>query len=113
MRDPARRERARLKAETYAPAPTDSRLLYGIIAASLLLVAALGAGAFYAVDVSRHPIALLVLVVLAFGAGLVVRRVQSRRHRKAHRVEYDRTGGDTLARPRRSIGAAAGTETAS
>ena len=89
MKDKHRKEEARLRAQAYAPAPTDSRLLYGVVSASLMLVILFVAGGFYEVDPLQYPAALLGLVVLALALGLVVRRLQLRRHRKAQRVEYD------------------------
>ena len=94
MRDTQRQETALLRAEAYAPAPTDSRLLYGVVAASMLVVAAIAVAAFYGVDLSRHLGAVLLLAVLAFAAGLIFRRLQSRRHRRAHRAEYESAASD-------------------
>ena len=38
MKDQQRKEEARLRAQAYAPAPGDSRVLYGHVSASLMLV---------------------------------------------------------------------------
>ena len=89
MKDPDRKEDARQRAEEYAPRPRDSRALYGVVAASVALVAAIAVGRFYAIDLGGQLLSLTVITVLAFGAGLVVRRVRMHRHRKAHRAEYD------------------------
>ena len=94
MKDRHRKESARLRAEAYAPAPTDSRLLYGVIAVALLLMVIAAAGAFYAVDLWRQPLLIAALAAFAFAIGLIVRRFQMRQHRIAHRVEYNRVGGD-------------------
>jgi Flp pilus assembly protein TadB len=89
MKDLQLKEIARERAEAYAPAPTDSRLLYGVIAASLLIIAAIAVAAFYGLDLSRHLGTVSVLAMVAFAAGLIFRRLQSRRHRRAHRAEYE------------------------
>lgn len=89
MKDKHRKEEARLRAQAYAPAPTDSRLLYVVVSASLMLVIVFVVGGFYQVNPLHYPAALLGLVALALGSGLVVRRLQLRRHRKAHRIEYE------------------------
>jgi hypothetical protein len=89
MKDSARREDARLRAEAYAPAPTDSRLLYGAIAVVLLLLGLIAFGEFYAIDVWRQPLIIVVLAAMAAVAGLMFRMRRARRHRHAHRNEYE------------------------
>lgn len=98
MKDQRRKDEARVRAQAYAPVPTDSRLLYGVVSASLLLVLVLIVGGFYAVDPLRYPLALTGLMALAFGLGLIVRRVRLRRHRHAHRMEYDKAGEEAWRR---------------
>lgn len=97
MKDTGRKEDARLKAEAYAPAPRDSRLLYGLIAASLLLLGVAAVDGFYATDLWRYPLGVAALAVAAFGLGLVVRRRRMQRHRRAHRQEYDGMGAGGTA----------------
>jgi hypothetical protein len=92
MKDVNRKEAARVLAEAYAPAPTDSRLIYGLVAASLVMLGAAAAGAFYSVDLLPHLGAILGLSLVAFAAGLIFRRMQMSRHRKAHRSEYHGIG---------------------
>lgn len=89
MKDPARRDAAQLKAETYAPRPKDGRFVYVIVAVSMLLVSMAAIGGFYGLDVwSNIPIVLLLAAVTAI-ASLVVRRAQLNRHNEAHRLEYE------------------------
>ncbi len=90
MRNNERREAARLRAEAYAPMPQDTRMMYGLVSVSLLFLGLVGIGWFYSVDLWREPLAIAGLVALAFGLGLLARRVTMERHRSAHRVEYDR-----------------------
>lgn len=89
MKDSVRREAARVRAEAYAPAPTDSRLLYGAIAVILLLLGLIAFGEFYAIDVWRQPLIIVVLAAMAAVAGLMFRMRQARRHQHAHRNEYE------------------------
>ena len=89
MKNAARKERARLRAEAYAPRPTDSSLLYGIVSASAVLLAMLAFGAFYEINLWSQPLITVALVALAFATGIVLRRLKMGRHRSAHRVEYD------------------------
>lgn len=94
MRDEIRRDAARRRAEVYAPRPTDTRFMYGIIAVSMLLVGMAVIGGFYGVDLWTSPWLIALLVALAALVGLLVRRLRMRRHRTAHRQEYDRQPGD-------------------
>ena len=89
MKNAARKERARLRAEAYASKPTDSSLLYGIVSASALLLVMLAFGAFYEINLWSQPLITVVLIALAFATGVVLRRLRMGRHRSAHRVEYD------------------------
>jgi hypothetical protein len=80
---------ARAAAQSYAPKPNGSTITYGLIAAALVLVVALIAGAFYRVDVlaSLWPIALVTLAAFAAGVALRVRRRSA--HELAFSAEYD------------------------
>jgi hypothetical protein len=92
MKDQHRKETARRLAEKYAPAPVDTWLMYGVTAASSMLVLVIVIGAFYSIDVGLHLAAVAVLAGIAFIAGLVLRRLQASRHGRAHRAEYDGIG---------------------
>lgn len=83
------KEAARRRAERYAPAPVDTRLMYGVVAASMMLVATIAAAAFYGLELEAHLSAVAALASAAFIGGLLVRIVQVSRHRRAHRFEYD------------------------
>ena len=89
MKDPSRRDAARLKAEAYAPRPKDGRIVYVTVAVSMLLVSIAAVGGFYAVDVWSNVPLLLLLVALVSAASLLLRRVQQNRHDAAHRLEYE------------------------
>jgi hypothetical protein len=93
MKDLRRKETARRIAEAYAPAPVDTRLMYGVVAAALMLVATIAAGAFYAVDLAQHVVTVALLTLGAFAAGLANRHLQASRHHRAHRSAYDSMPG--------------------
>lgn len=99
MKDLLRKEAARRRAEKYAPAPEDTSLMYGVVVASMMLVATISVAAFYSLDLAPYLTAVAALVVLAFAAGLLIRLVQTSRHRRAHRSEYDAVGRSHLAQP--------------
>jgi len=88
MKDRLRREQAQSRAETYAPRPKDTRLIYVIIAVSMLLVGMVALGAFYNIDLWKQPAVVLLLVAVASVAALVLRWRQTHRHNQAHRYEY-------------------------
>jgi protein-S-isoprenylcysteine O-methyltransferase Ste14 len=88
VRDKIQKEEARVRAEAYAPAPKDSRLLYAVIAVALLLLLLAAVGGFYAIDVWQHPFIIAALTCLAAAGGLASRFWRSRRHNIAHRDEY-------------------------
>jgi hypothetical protein len=73
--------------------------MYGVVAASLMLVATISVAAFYSLDLAPHLPALAALALLAFVAGLLIRLVQTSRHRRAHLAEYDRIGPSDFPQP--------------
>jgi len=89
MKDSARRDAAQLKAEAYAPRPKDSRLIYVIVAVSMLLVSLAAVGGFYAIDVWGNLPVVMLLAALASAAALLLRRTRLNRHNEAHRLEYE------------------------
>jgi len=94
LKNEVRREAARERAEAYAPRPQDTRFMYGTIAVSVLLIGMAVIGGFYDVDLWTRPWIIVLLVALAAAIGLLIRRLRMRRHRSAHRQEYDRHLGD-------------------
>ena len=68
--------------------------MYGIVAVSVLLIGMAVIGGFYDVNLWTRPWLIALLIGLAAVAGLLIRRVRMRRHRAAHRQEYDRQPGD-------------------
>jgi cytochrome c-type biogenesis protein CcmH/NrfG len=89
VKDRVRQKEARDRAEVYAPKPKDSRLMYGVVAVSVLLLALISVGGFYAIDVWNHPLLVGALGAGAVLAALVLRRLRAQRHDTAHRFEYD------------------------
>jgi fatty acid desaturase len=90
MKDRARREQARSRAEAYAPRPKDTRLIYVVVAVSLLLTGMAAVGAFYAIDVWGNLLVVMGLAVIVSAAALVLRGIRLKRHDAAHRFEYGR-----------------------
>ncbi len=85
------RTRAREQAETYAPKPRDNRWIYGLVTASVALLAVLAASWFYEFPIENSPLLLAAVVMAAFGAGLLIRSVQLLRHDKAVGAELRKT----------------------
>lgn len=79
----ARHTNATAAAQSYAPKPNGSVLTYGLIAASLLVVAALLAGGYFGVDVTSNGWVLAVLAALAFSGGAILRFWRQHEHSRA------------------------------
>lgn len=90
MKDKQRRSEAQERAESYAPRPVSSMLMYGIVGVCLAGLAWAAFSAFYDVDPFAHPLWLAVAFPLVFVAAIALRLVRSRRHASAHRSEYDK-----------------------
>lgn len=88
MRNKARTANAMAAAQSYAPRPSGSAVTYGLIAASLVLVAAFIAGAFFGVDILRNWSMLATMAAGAFAAGVVLRLWRQREHVDAVDSEY-------------------------
>jgi hypothetical protein len=73
--------------------------MYGAVVASIVLVATIAMAAFYSLDLAPHLTAVAALVLIAFAAGLLIRLVQTSRHCRAHRSEYDAIERVYLAQP--------------
>ena len=90
MKDEKRRGVARGLAEEYAPRPISSYPMYGIVGASLAGLGLYAFAVFYDVDLVAYPVWIVVALLATFFASIVLRMVRSRRHRAAHRHEYDK-----------------------
>lgn len=90
MKDKQRRNRARKRAETYAPRPVSSLLMYGIVGVGLAGLAWAAFSRFYDLDPFAHPIWITSSLIAAFAGAVVLWLVRSRRHTAAHRREYDK-----------------------
>lgn len=88
MPNKLRRANATAAAQAYAPRPNGSAITYGFVAAALLLVAAFLAGAFFSVDITANPLALLGLTIMAFIAGVALRMWRQMEHTRATSREY-------------------------
>jgi hypothetical protein len=88
------REAARRVAQGYAPVPTDSFLIYAILGASLVFITLAAANRLYGFDSFAHPVITGALTTVGAIAGLTWRVVQMKRHRTAHRAEYDKVSDD-------------------
>jgi hypothetical protein len=84
----ARQANATAAAQSYAPKPNGSAFTYGMMAASLLLVVAFLAGAFFRVDVTSNGWALAGLAVVAFAAGGALRIWRRSEHSRAVAREF-------------------------
>lgn len=88
----ARVANARAAAQSYAPTPNGSAITYGFIAAALVFVAAVIAGAFYRVDVLSGPWPIGLLTLAAFVAGAALRMWRRHAHDRAFSAEYEARG---------------------
>ena len=86
------REKARLAAAGYAPAPEASALIYGMIGMALFSVGMWGAGRFYDVPLIPHLSLIVVGSLIAFPVGIWLRKKRKRRHADAYQVELVRLG---------------------
>lgn len=85
-----RSQRAQSAANVYAPKPRSSRIMYGVVTVLTLALALWVVVAFYGLDLSRQPLALLLLAIPVFVGGLVLRAWRSRKHRQAFDIEIKR-----------------------
>lgn len=89
MHKTARVANARAAAQSYAPTPNGSAITYGFIAAALVFVATVIAGAFYKVDVLSGPWPIGLLTLAAFVAGAALRVWRRQSHDRAFSAEYE------------------------
>lgn len=87
--DEMRTERARNTAEVYAPKPADGVIMYGVVGAGLAVLSLFAFSRFYEIDFSLHPLAAILVVAAVCAGALVLRRLRSRRHKRACEVEHD------------------------
>lgn len=83
-------DRAKAVAEVYAPRPQSSAVIYGVVATSLASVALVLFCRFYDLDAVAYPLWIGGAGVLIFLASMILQLHLVRRHRTAHRVEYDK-----------------------
>jgi hypothetical protein len=86
------REKARLAAAGYAPAPEASALMYGIIGTALFSVGMWGAGRFYDLPLIPHVSLVVAGSMIAFAVGIWLRKRRKRSHVDAYRAELIRLG---------------------
>ena len=86
------REKARLAAAGYAPAPEASSPTYGMIGMALFLVGMWGAGRFYDVPLIPHLSLIVVGSLIAFPVGIWLQKKRKRRHVDAYQAELVRLG---------------------
>lgn len=90
MEDKQRKKEARERAESYAPRPVSSALMYGVVGACLAGLAWVAFSAFYDVDPFAHPLWISTVFLFVFAGSIALRLVRSRRHASAHQREYDK-----------------------
>ncbi len=90
MKDDARRQAARQAAQEYAPRPESGLAMYAAVGIVLSGLALLLFGRFYDIDMLTHPLWAFGLVGVVFAGAICLWLVRSRRHKQAHRIEYDR-----------------------
>jgi hypothetical protein len=95
---------ARAAAQSYAPTPNGSTITYGLIAAALMLVCAILAGAFYRVDVFAGIWGIATAVSLAFVAGVALRLWRQHEHERAFDAEYAKRATKTPPAPEDAAG---------
>ncbi len=86
------REKARLAAAGYAPAPEASAAIYGMIGMGLVSVGMWGAGRFYDLPPIPHLSLIVVGSLIAFPVGIWLRKKRKRRHVDAYQAELVRLG---------------------
>jgi NhaP-type Na+/H+ or K+/H+ antiporter len=90
MKDKQRRSEARERAESYAPRPVSSVLMYGIVGVCLAGIVWVGFSRFYDIDPLAYPLRMAIVFFLVFVGAIALRVLRSRRHASAHRREYDK-----------------------
>lgn len=85
-----RETNARAVANSYAPKPVGSSLLYGMIAASLAGLAMMTFSIFYDADITTFPSVIGIIFGGAFIAGVILRRRRRHLHGLAYAHEYNR-----------------------
>jgi uncharacterized membrane protein len=88
-----RRDEARERAEEYAPRPVDSSLAYGVVGVCLAGIGIFIFSDFYNLDPFAYPLLVASALLLVFGGSLVLRIIRDRRHKSAHRNEYEKAAG--------------------
>lgn len=81
------REKARVAAAGYAPAPEASALIYGMIGMALFSVGMWGAGRFYDLPLIPHFSLVVVGSLIAFPVGICLQKKRKRRHVDAYQAE--------------------------
>lgn len=92
MRDKQRKNDARRRAESYAPRPASSVLMYGIVGVGLAALAWVAFSRFYGLEPFAHPLWMAIAFLVVFIGSIALRLVRSRRHESAHRQEYEKVG---------------------
>jgi hypothetical protein len=90
LKERARKNTARTIAETYAPRPKSSAVMYAVLG---VMSAGLGLtvfGKFYAVDVIAHPVWISGIVASAVTLAVILWIVRTRRNDAARGAEYDK-----------------------
>lgn len=85
-----RQANARAAANSYAPEPVGSSLLYGLIAVTLVSLAMMIFSIFYGANIAAFPIVIGIILACAFVAGAILRRRRRHLHGLAYTQEYHR-----------------------
>lgn len=91
MKDKARREASQEVANSYAPRPQHSLVMYAVVGAVLAGLALILFGQFYTIDMAAHPVKAAATIISIAAGAIVVWIVRLRQHNNAHRREYDKT----------------------
>lgn len=90
MLERQREANARVAANSYAPKPVGSSLLYGLIAVTLVGLAMIIFSIFYGANITAFPVIIGIILACAFTAGVMLRRRRRHLHGLAYTHEYDR-----------------------
>lgn len=90
MLEGQREASARAAANSYAPKPVGSSLLYGLIAVTLVGLAMIIFSIFYGTNIAAFPIIIGIILAGAFVAGVILRRRRRHLHGLAYTQEYHR-----------------------
>lgn len=85
-----RETNALVAANSYAPKPVGSSLLYGLIAVTLVGLAMIILSIFYGANIAAFPAIIGIILAGAFTAGVMLRRRRRRLHGLAYAHEYNR-----------------------